>query len=136
MVTTEVIYDGKTRCTLTHQSGATMQTVAPKDIGGDGDSFSPTDMVAAALAACILTTVAMWAERHGLNLDGAKAKVTKEMRTEPPRRIARLATTITIPAGRLTAEMRPQAEQIAHACPVHKSLHPEVDAPVTFEYED
>ena len=136
MTTMEAVYDGKTRCSLVHESGAPIRTTAPKDIGGDGDCFSPTDMVAGALGACILTTVAMWAERHDLDLAGARANVTKEMRTEPPRRIGRLVTTITIPAGKLPAEMRERAEQIARACPVHKSLHPEIEAPVEFVYLD
>jgi putative redox protein len=129
-----VVYDGKTHCTLNHESGARIETVAPKDIGGDGDRFSPTDMVAGALAACILTTVAMWADRKGCDLSGARASATKEMRTEAPRRIARVVTTLTIPASALPVDMRARAEQIAHACPVHKSLHPEVEAPIEFIY--
>jgi len=77
----------------------------------------------------------MWAERQGFDLSGATAHVTKEMRTEPPRRIGGLKTTINIPAGALPMEMRERAEAVASTCPVHKSLHPDVNAPVVFVYE-
>ena len=134
MVSMEITYDGATRCSLAHQSNAEIGTCAPSDIGGPGDSFSPTDLMGAALGSCILTTIAMWGERHGLDLTDLRAHVTKEMRTEPPRRIGRLVTVITVPTGKLPIEMRERAEQIAMACPVHKSLHPEIDAPIEFIY--
>ena len=134
MVSIDIVYDGSTHCTLTHESGAGIETVAPKDIGGEGNRFSPTDMVAGALGACILTTVAMWAERQGYDITGATAHVTKEMSTEAPRRIGRLVTTLTIPESALPEDLRQRAAQIAHTCPVHKSLHPEVEAPIEFVY--
>ena len=65
-----------------------LMTDAPKDIGGNASAFSPTDLVASGLAACILTTMAMWAERHELDLTGATAHVGKEMQSNP-RRIGR-----------------------------------------------
>ena len=134
MVSIDITYNGKTQCTLVHESGATIGTGAPRDIGGDGDRFSPTDLIAAGLASCILTTVAMWAKRNEIELDGATAHVTKEMTTTTPRRISRLATTITIPADKLSPEQRTVAEKIAHTCPVHQSLHPDVEAPIEFVY--
>src|SRR5581483_11492368 len=93
MVNIQVRYAGNKKCDLTHPEGATIRTDAPKDIGGDASGFSPTDLVAAGLAACILTTIAMYAERHGLSVEGATASVEKHMITPPappPRRIGRL----------------------------------------------
>ena len=83
MVEIDARYDGDKKCSLTHPEGATLKTDAPKDIGGDASAFSPTDLVAAALASCVLTTIAMFAERHGLDLTGMTAHVGKEM-TPPP----------------------------------------------------
>lgn len=133
MVEIQARYDGNKKCSLRHQEGATLQTDAPKDIGGDGSAFSPTDLVAAALAGCVLTTVAMFAERHELDLTGMTAQIGKEM-TASPRRIGHLPLTVHLPAD-IPAEMRPTLERVAHSCPVHASLHPDVDAPITFHYD-
>lgn len=133
MVSIDAEYTGNKKCALTHQEGAKLTTDAPKDIGGDASAFSPTDLVAAGLAACILTTVAMWAERHELDLTGIRAHVQKEM-TAHPRRIGRLPVVVTVPSGKVPAEQRVSLEKIAHACPVHASLHPDIDAPIEFRY--
>jgi putative redox protein len=71
------------------------------------------------------------AERHGVNLAGMTAETEKVMSAEPPRRIAALRTRITVP---LPADHphRARLEAAAHSCPVHGSLHPEIDAAVEF----
>lgn len=132
MVHIDVHYDGHKKCTLRHQEGARLQTDAPKDIGGEASAFSPTDLVAAGLASCILTTMAMWAERHDLDLTGITASVEKEMQATP-RRISRLPVVVTLPAS-VPADVRPALERVGHLCPVHASLHPEIDAPIEFRY--
>lgn len=134
MVNIAVRYAGNKKCDLKHPDGATLRTDAPKDIGGDASGFSPTDLVAAGLASCILTTMAMYAERHGLDLAGATATVEKHM-TAPPaqRRIARLPVVVTLPAS-VPADMRERLERVGHTCPVHASLHAEVDAPIEYRY--
>ena len=133
MVEIEARYDGDKKCSLSHQEGALLNTDAPKDIGGEASAFSPTDLVAAALASCVLTTVAMYAERHGLDLSGMTAHVGKEMNPSP-RRIGRLPLTVCLPAS-VPEAMRPDLERAAHGCPVHASLHPDVDAPIEMRYE-
>jgi uncharacterized OsmC-like protein len=134
MVEIRVAYSGNKKCELHHPEGAVLRTDAPKDIGGDASAFSPTDLVGAGLASCILTTIAMYAERNGLSVAGATARVEKHMSTPPaPRRIARLPVRVTLPAS-IPAEWREKLEKVGHACPVHASLHPEVDAPILYEY--
>ncbi|MBM4011600.1 MAG: OsmC family protein [Planctomycetes bacterium] len=125
-------YEGGLRCRATHgPSGTTLVTDAPVDNHGKGESFSPTDLVATALGACMLTIMGIVAERHAIDLVGATVETVKEMTKEPPRRIASLRTRITIP---LPADhpQRQLLEQAAHTCPVHKSLHPDIDALVEF----
>jgi putative redox protein len=134
MVEIKVRYSGSKKCDLQHPEGATLRTDAPKDIGGDASAFSPTDLVASGLASCILTTMAMFGERHGIDLTGATATVEKHMSQPPaPRRIARLPVVVTLPAS-VPTEMRERLERVGHTCPVHASLHPEVDAPITYHY--
>ncbi|MDX2146020.1 MAG: OsmC family protein [Planctomycetota bacterium] len=135
MVRITTTYTGNKKCELVHPEGATLRTDAPKDIGGDASAFSPTDLVAAGLASCILTTIAMWGERHGLDISGARASVEKHMAQPPaPRRIAKLPVVVEVPSRAVPAEMRERMEAIGHKCPVHASLHPEVEAPIEYRY--
>lgn len=134
MVNISVRYAGNKKCDLQHPQGAKIRTDAPKDIGGDASAFSPTDLVAAALASCILTTMAMYAERHGLSLDGATATVEKHMTAPPtPRRIGRLPVEVSLPAA-IPEEWRERLERVGHTCPVHASLHTDVDSPIVYKY--
>ena len=88
-------YQGDLHCVATHEpSGNTLVTDAPKDNLGRGEAFSPTDLTAASLATCIATTMALAARRSGVELKGLRYEVTKEMSTDAPRRIVRLATTV------------------------------------------
>ena len=131
-----VDYSGQLHCEATHgPSGETLSTDAPTDNGGKGESFSPTDLVATALGTCVMTILGLVAQRHGLELNGTKIIVTKEMVADPVRRIGTLKTFVTIPADAVTdAAMRSRLEAAARKCPVHQSLHPEIDAPIDFEY--
>jgi uncharacterized OsmC-like protein len=132
MVSLASIYEGGLRCRAVHgPSGTAIVTDAPVDNHGKGQSFSPTDLVATALGACMMTVMGIVAERHGLDLKGMQAETVKEMTKQPPRRIASLRTRITVPLPADHPE-RPALERAALACPVHASLHPEIDAAVEF----
>lgn len=120
-------------CRLTHgPSGAALTTVPPKDNGGTGASFSPTDLVAAALAACAVTTLALVGAREALGFVSATARVEKHM-SGPPRRISALVLEITQPAS-TPVEHRARLEEIARGCPVARTLHPDCAVPLTFVY--
>jgi putative redox protein len=134
MVESTIIYTGSLRCEATHgPSGQTIVTDAPKDNMGKGEAFSPTDLVGAALGACMLTIMGIISKKNNINIDGAKAHVVKEMTTEGIRRIKKLAVTITLPKNYSDKEKK-LLENGAMTCPVHKSLHPDVESPVKFVY--
>ncbi len=135
MVEITATYEGQLHCTATHgPSRGTLGTDAPRDNMGKGETFSPTDLVATALGTCVLTTMAIVAQRQNLEIAGATVRVEKHMTTAGPRRIARLPVTVRVP-GTFSDEDRQRLEHAARACPVHKSLHPDIDAPVTIEWE-
>ncbi len=134
MVRIEAQYTGQLRVTARHgPSGATLITDAPVDNHGKGESFSPTDLVATALGTCMLTVMGIVAERHGWDLRGAHVSVEKSMVADPVRRIGKLAVVITF-GSKFPPDQRKTLEAAALTCPVHKSLHPDIAAPVTFVY--
>ena len=133
-----VVYEGELRCRAKHApSGKELVTDAPVDNHGRGESFSPTDLVATALGSCMLTIMGIVAQRNRLDIAGTTVKVLKEMIQEPVRRIGSLQVTIRIPgekSARLAPEDRKKLELAAHHCPVHKSLHPDIQTPIEFVY--
>ena len=135
----DIVYQGQLRSIATHgPSGMRLTTDAPVDNQGQGESFSPTDLVATALGTCVMTVMGIVAERNQLDLAGTKVHVVKEMIQQPVRRIGALRVTVTFPAekaSRLTAADRAKLEAAAHHCPVHKSLHPDIEAPIEFTQE-
>ena len=134
MVEITATYEGQLRCVAKHgPSSATLQTDAPKDNMGRGEAFSPTDLVATALGTCMLTTMGIVAQRNNIDMAGARMRVTKEMVSQPSRRIGTLGVEIVMPR-RMSDEDQKRLEAAALACPVHKSLHPDVQMPVTFKW--
>ena len=134
MVKITIEYQGGLRCEATHTpSQSRLLTDAPVDNQGKGQAFSPTDLVATALGACMLTTMGIVAARHGWSLEGASASVVKEMVADPVRRIGRLRVVIELPTP-LEPKAREALERAAHTCPVTKSLAANVDVPVEFRW--
>ncbi len=132
MVVIQLEYQGELHCIAVHgPSGVELSTDAPKDNQGRGESFSPTDLVATALGSCMLTVMGILARTLKIDIGGATATVEKEMTAVAPRRIQRLAVKIRVPHA-LSAEDREKLERAAHTCPVHKSLHPEIQIPIEF----
>jgi len=134
MVKMQGKYLGGKKIEILHEpSGAKIYTAAPKDNNGDGSSFSPTDLVAAALGACILTVMGIVAERSNVDLTGSSYSVEKHM-SQTPRRIGMIPVVLHLPKN-IEAEMRSKLENAAHTCPVHHSLHPDIKVSVEFNYD-
>lgn len=128
-------YVGDLVCEAVHgPSGSLLRTEAPVDNGGTGSEFSPTDLVATALATCLLTIVALHAKRDGYSIDGARFRIEKHMSEERPRRIVRLPLVVDLPAT-VPVGRRAALEAVARHCPVWKSLSPDIAVDVTFRYE-
>ncbi len=135
MVPIQIEYQGELHCKAVHGPSHTeLSTDAPVDNQGRGESFSPTDLVATALGTCMLTVMGIMARTLNLDIAGATATVEKEMTTAAPRRIASLAVKIHVPHS-LSAEDRQKLERAAHTCPVHKSLHPDIESPIQFSWQ-
>jgi len=134
-VSITVDYTSDLRCQATHgPSKYTLITDAPVDNCGKGESFSPTDLVATALASCMATVIGIKAQQKQLDVTGMKVSIEKHMSEDSPRRIVRLPITIEIPLPPDHPE-RKLLEATALGCPVHHSVHPDIDKPVTFVWK-
>ena len=110
-------YLGGLRVELRHpQSGSSIQTDAPLDNNGKGESFSPTDLAAASLGACMLTVMGIAAEKSGIEFGSPHFELEKQMATGP-RRIASIPLTIHMPKS-LTLAERAKLEAAGNNCPV------------------
>jgi len=127
-------YVGGLKMQLTHgPSGTVIPTSAPVDNNGDGSSFSPTDLLAASLGCCMVTVMAITAQKEGIPFEGVSFTLQKHMRADP-RRVGSVPVTIQMPAG-LTEEQRTRLERVALACPVGRSISSEMEWGVDFQYE-
>jgi len=134
MVSINLTYQGGLRCSATHAlSGNTLTTDAPVDNNGKGETFSPTDLVATALGACMATVMGIVAERKEVPLEGMHIEVRKHMSNNAPRRISKLEIHIHMPLPANHPE-RKIFESAARGCPVHHSLHPEIETVFTWSW--
>lgn len=130
MTSVTIEYQGDLHCKARHElSGTSMTTDAPRDNHGKGESFSPTDLVATALGTCILSVMGIKARALNLDLRGATAAVDKEMTNVPTRKIKKITVKVRVP-HQLSSEHRQALEEAAYTCPVHKSMHPDVEMPI------
>ena len=135
MATSKVLYNGGLRTTATHlQSSTAIITDAPLDNQGKGEAFSPTDLTATSLAACMFTIMGIAARTHEIDIDDASAEVTKVMGTEP-RRITEIHVDFTFPKKDSYSDKQKKIlENAALTCPVNQSLHPDIKRPINFNW--
>lgn len=118
------------------QSGSSIISDAPTDNHGKGEAFSPTDLLATALANCMLTVMGISANQHQIDMDGTKATVTKVMYADP-RRVGEIHVLVQFPEGKNYSEKDKKIlEHTALTCPVSKSLHPDLKQDIQFSYSD
>lgn len=135
MVEITANYEGQLRCRATHSpSGNELITDAPADNLGKGQAFSPTDLVATALATCVLTTIGIVAQRKGLEIKSMRARVEKHMSADAPRRIVKLPVKIWISLPPDHPD-RVLLEKTAHGCPVNQSVRQDIEVPIEFLWE-
>jgi uncharacterized OsmC-like protein len=134
-MTSQIIYKGELRTAATHlQSGSVIETDAPTDNQGKGELFSPTDLVATALGACMITTMGIKARTMDIVLDGTRLDVTKVMASDP-RRISKIIVHLFFPATlQLDDRQKEILERTARTCPVERTLHPDVELDMQFNW--
>lgn len=128
----EITYCRAGSCEVVHSSGAKIITDLPPEYGGAGESFSATDLLAAALGVCIATNIDSVADRHGIPLDALSLTVEKTLTVEPK---ALKALSVTVhSAVAIPEDVLLRLRRAASHCIVHRSLHPDVAVSITFEH--
>ena len=132
-MTSKVTYYGGLRTSCEHlRSGNTFITDAPVDNNGKGEAFSPTDTVATGLASCMLTMMGIKANSLEVDLSNSTAEVTKHMAADP-RRISKIEVKLSLPQN-VAEKNRKILVHTANTCPVHYSLHPDIEKVISYNW--
>ena len=103
----EIVIDGKHR----------LITDEPADVGGEGSAPAPHELLPAALASCVSTTLVMYANRKGWELGDVAVDVDYDHRSTP--RHCDISINI---GGDLSAEQIAVLDKVAAACPVRRAI--------------
>jgi putative redox protein len=132
IMTSTIVYKGDLRTEMTHlESGTVVFTDAPKDNHGKGEAFSPTDLVATGLGACMVSIMGIYARQQGLDIEGTHVAITKIMAANP-RRIAEIKAVLTMPKRDFTDKDKKALERAALTCPVSQSLSADLVQDISF----
>lgn len=127
-------YEGRLRTNLLHlRSNSKINTDAPIDNNGQGNFFSPTDLLAASLASCMLTVVGIAAEKSGFSIDNSTAEIEKHMQSNP-RKVQELKIKLHFTAQEYTEKEKSIIEITAKNCPVALSLSKDIRQTIDFIY--
>lgn len=133
-MTSRVSYTGDLSTECTHvKSGNRIKTDAPTDNNGKGQAFSPTDLVATALASCMITVMGIKANSSRIPFEKVSAEVLKVMSSNP-RRISEIRVVIHV-GEKWDSKERHIIENTAKTCPVAQSLHPDTTQQIEFIYK-
>jgi uncharacterized OsmC-like protein len=128
-------YLGGLAMEMTHELSSTkLVTDPPLDNGGEGRSFSPTDLVASAVGSCMMSVMAIHARKHKISLNGMACHIEKHMSQDLPRRISALDVVIRMPKH-LAESQRQELEAIGNSCPVIQSISPAITLNKKYVYE-
>lgn len=127
-------YIGNLRITSTHvDSKDQLTTDAPKDNNGEGLRFSPTDLLATAYINCMITIIGIYCDQHAISFPSCEGEVEKMM-TDGPRRIQQLKIKLDLSKNNWSQKEKQRIEKAAINCPVAKSVSPDIDVQIEFNY--
>jgi putative redox protein len=92
-------------------------TDEPQAAGGEDAGPSPHELIPAALASCVGTTIAIYARTKGWELGEVTVDVVYDARAQP----RHIELEIIVPAE-VSAEQRERIAKAAATCPIHRLL--------------
>jgi putative redox protein len=117
----EVVIDGQHR----------LITDEPERVGGDGSGPAPHELFPAALAACVSTTLVMYARTKGWELGEVMVAVDYDHHSTP----RRFETAIRID-GDLSAAQIERLRKVASSCPLRRSIEAGIEFVEHFEHRE
>ncbi len=122
-------YLGDYQVELEHEkSQSKIKTDLPTDNGGQGRTFSPTDLFTGALSSCVLTIMSKLADRDNVDLTGTRIETQKHMRSSP-RKIGKFSMKIIFPSN-IPDSLKNKYLASIRTCPVHRSIDPEIEVEI------
>jgi putative redox protein len=92
-------------------------TDEPLSLGGTDEGPAPHELLPAALASCIATMVAMYAEKRGWEVGDTSVEVSYDSEASP----RRFEIQLNLPAE-LSSEQLRRLERVAEGCPLRRAL--------------
>jgi putative redox protein len=117
----EVVIDGRHR----------LITDEPLQVGGDGSGPAPHELFPAALAACVSTTLVMYARTKAWELGEVAVEVDYDHRSTP----RRFQIAIRL-GGDLSDTQMERLERVARACPLRRSIEAGIEFVETIERDE
>ena len=119
---------------VSYGDGRTFTTDEPAALGGDDAGPDPYTLLLAALGSCVSMTVTLYARRKGWPVERVTVRLRQrrihardcaECETEGDAFAHRIGRKVEI-EGDLSAEQHARLQEIAHKCPVHRTLTSEI----------
>lgn len=134
MDTVKIEYIGGLRTECTHlKSGTKILTDAPTDNKGKGEFFSPTDLIATAYGACMVSLIGIYCQENGLEFQQGSVGVKKIMASEP-RRISELVILMNLTGNGWSEKTQKKIIRVAETCPVAKSVSKDIVITLDFQF--
>ena len=131
-MTSKVVYLGDLRTECTHiQSGTKIITDAPLDNQGNGEAFSPTDLLATSLASCMMTIIGIYCKNHGINFDSCTAEIEKIMVVNP-RKVEKIIVHMDFTGNNWDSSTLEKVIIAGKTCPVAKTIEDSVQIEFNF----
>ena len=128
-------YEGSLRGEVQWPDGGTLEINAPTSCGGCSDaSPSPKDLFLAGYASCVAMTMDIAGRKSGLDMAGAKVKVSAVWAGEKSV-LGKVNTTVVLP-NPLTEQQLDVLREGAHNCPIHNAIREDVQISLAFAVGD